>query len=114
MNELLYGESNHALLEVVKWTLEIMLAAILIVLFHWPPTEHWAVLVSGLLFVGYLFLAPRLSAWIPDFRNYVLAVMLAFGFEVWIKAVAQGWKEFRARRNSSRSGNVRESVSSTG
>jgi hypothetical protein len=33
----------------------------------------------------------------------VLAVMLAFGLEVWIKAVAQGWKEFRAKRNSTKS-----------
>ncbi|MBZ5726862.1 MAG: hypothetical protein LAP87_17935 [Acidobacteriia bacterium] len=102
MNELLYGESNHVLLEAMKWALEIALAAILIVLFHWPLTEHWAILLSGPLFAGYLLLAPKLSTWFPDFRDYVLAVALGFTIEVWLKAVWQGgaeaWKNRKARK----------------
>jgi hypothetical protein len=86
MNELVFGASNKAVVEAVKWTLELLITVLLVVLFHWRYTQHFAVFISGGLFLLYLFVAPGISMWVPEFRDYALAVMVAFAIEVWIKA----------------------------
>jgi hypothetical protein len=86
MNELLHGESNEALMETLKWAAEIVLALTLIVLFHWQRTKASAVLISGFVFTAYWLIAPWFSRWIPDFRNYILAVGVGFILEAWLKA----------------------------
>jgi hypothetical protein len=86
MNEMLYGASDQSAAEWFKRGLEALVTLLLIVLFGWKRTEHWAVLLAGLLFVLYLYIVRRVSVAIPDFRDYALGLLLAFAIEVWIKA----------------------------
>ena len=97
MNELLHGAPKKAYLKTIEVALEIAIAVILYFVFHWRYTERWAVLLAGVLFVLLLYFAPNLSAWIPDFRNYALAVVLAFAVEAWFKAAYQSIAEAFAR-----------------
>jgi hypothetical protein len=86
MNEMLYGASDQSSAEWVKLALEGFVTLLLILLFGWKVTEHWAVMLAGLLFVLYLYTVRRLSVAIPDFRDYALGLLLAFAIEVWMKA----------------------------
>jgi hypothetical protein len=89
MNELLHGAPKKAYIKTIEVALEIAMAVILYFVFHWRFTERWAVLLAGVLFILLLYFVPNLSAWIPDFRNYALAVVLAFAIEAWFKAAYQ-------------------------
>jgi hypothetical protein len=86
MNEMLYGSSGQTAVEWVKIGLEIGVTLLLATLFHFKRTEQWAVLLTGILFVAYLYIVGRISTGIPDLRDYALALMLTFTIEVWLKA----------------------------
>jgi hypothetical protein len=73
----------------MKWALELAFTVLMIFLFHWRYTQSWAILVAIGFFVLYVYLVPRLVAWVPDFRNYVLAIILAFWLEVLLKSAWQ-------------------------
>jgi hypothetical protein len=84
-NELQYGESREKLVESIKIALEILMTIVLGFFFHWSRTKDWAIIPSAVVFVVYLYAALKLSSWIPDFRDYALAVWLALAIEIWIK-----------------------------
>jgi hypothetical protein len=87
MNELIYGGFDETRVKVIEVSLEILLAILLFLLFHAPLTERWAMLLSGILFTAFLYFAPAIAAKVPEFRNFALALALAFALEVWFKAV---------------------------
>jgi hypothetical protein len=88
-NELQFGVAPQWRVLFMKWLLEGIITLLLIFLFHWRYTQQWAILIAGGLFVVYVYFVPRLSTWVPDFRNYVLAVILAFWLEVLLKSAWQ-------------------------
>jgi hypothetical protein len=92
-NELQYGASNERLVEAIKVALEVLLTIVLGFFFHWSHTKEWAIIPSAVVFVGYLYSALKLSSWIPDFRDYALAVLLALAIEIWVK---EAWHSGRA------------------
>ena len=85
-NELRFGVAQSWVVQAVKWTIEVVLAGMLAFLFHGKYTESWAIAIAALLFVGYLHALPRIENWVPDFRDYVLAIILVFWIEVLVKS----------------------------
>jgi hypothetical protein len=85
-NELQFGVAQVWRVWLMKWALECIATALLIFLFHWRYTESWAILLAIGVFVLYVHFVPRLVTWVPDFRNYVLAVILTFWIEVLLKS----------------------------
>jgi hypothetical protein len=51
------------------------------------------------VFVLYLYSVPRLATWVPDFRNLVLAMILAFWLEILVKLA---WHAFDKRKRYAR------------
>jgi hypothetical protein len=93
-NELLFGVAPPWRVSTLKWTLEAVLTLLLIFLFHWRYTRSWAILLAAAVFVLYLSLLPQLATWVPDFRNYVLAVIVTFWIEVLLKSA---WHSLASR-----------------
>ena len=85
-NELRFGVAQSWTVQAMKWTIEVVLAGMLALLFHWKYTESWAIAIAAVLFVGYLQVLPAIENWLPDFRDYVLAIILVFWIEVLIKS----------------------------
>jgi hypothetical protein len=118
VNELNHGTSNESLVEALKILLEILLTMMVGFLFHWDRTKEWAILPAGLVFVGYLYAALKISGWVPDFRDYALAMLVVLGIEIWIKAAYQNVSEasrrairfIRERKRLKQSQTVRDRV----
>lgn len=85
-NELQFGVAPSWHAAALKMTVEAILTLLLIFLFHWRRTESWAIVIAAALFGLYIYLTPWLGKWVPDFRNYVLAIILAFWIEVLFKS----------------------------
>jgi hypothetical protein len=88
-NELQFGVAPHWRVQAVEWSIEGLFTVVMILLFHWRYTQSWAILIATAFFILYVYLVPRLAAWVPDFRNYVLAIILTFWIEVLLKAAWQ-------------------------
>ena len=76
-------------MKAVEGALEALTILILAAFFHWRRTERWAILPASALFVVYLRFIPSLASWVPDFRNFVLAIIFSFWIEVLLKL---GWQ----------------------
>ena len=85
-NELRFGVAPSWSVEAVKWTIELSLSGVLMFLFHWGRTKSWAIAIAAGLFYGYLHVVPVIENWVPDFRDYVLAIILVFWIEVLLKS----------------------------
>ena len=102
-NELRFGVAQNWSVQAVKWTIEFVLSGVLAFLFHWKYTESWAIAIAAGLFMAYLQLVSVIERWVPDFRDYVLAIILAFWIEVLLKSfwnslhLASVWKKLRAK-----------------
>lgn len=102
-NELRFGVAQNWSVEAVKWTIEFILSGVLAFLFHWKYTESWAIAIAAGLFIAYLQLVPVIENWVPDFRDYVLAIILAFWIEVLLKSFWNSlhletiWKKVKAK-----------------
>ena len=102
-NELRFGVAQTWSVEAAKWTIEFILSGVLALLFHWKYTESWAIAIAAGLFIAYLQLVPVIENWVPDFRDYVLAIILAFWIEVLLKSFWNSlhletiWKKVKAK-----------------
>jgi hypothetical protein len=85
-NELQVGAQPHFWVLVLKYSMEALITVLLVFLFHYKYTKSLAILIAFGLFVLYLRLAPLLSSWVPDFRDYVFVLILAFWLEVLLKS----------------------------
>jgi hypothetical protein len=85
-NELEFGVLPESYARFSKWSSEALLTLLLIFLFNWPRTEHWAIIIATGLFAMYVRLIPSLASWVPDFRHYALGIILAFWIEVLVKS----------------------------
>lgn len=96
-NELQFGVAPGWHVKVLEGTLEALTILILAGLFHWRHTERWAILPAAVLFVVYVHFIPRLATWVPDFRNFVLAIVLSF----WVEALVKlGWRNISNTKRS--------------
>ena len=93
-NELNYGVSPYWRAPLLKWTIEIVLAVLLLALFHWRLAHYLAIPGAAAVFWVYLLLVPKLATLVPDFRDYVLAIIVTFWFEMYLKLV---WISYRAK-----------------
>jgi hypothetical protein len=92
-NELAFGIKKRWPVIFVERTIEVILTLCLFGLFHWRRTTTWAIIPATLIFVVYLLLATRLARWVPDFRNYVLAIILCFWIETILKLAWNNWSK---------------------
>ena len=88
-NELQFGVTPHWHVTTLKWGVEGVFTLLLILLFHWRYTQTWAIVIAIGLFVLYVYLVPRLALWVPDFGDYVLAIIVVFWVEVLAKSAWQ-------------------------
>jgi hypothetical protein len=96
-NELQFGVAPHWRVAAMKWVLEAILTLLLIFLFHWRYTRSWAILIAIIVFALYVYAVPWLAAWVPDFADYVLAVIVTFSIEVLLKSAWQSVVGSRAK-----------------